>query len=303
VPRALALPSPSDLRTANEALRQSQEDLEKRVLERTEELERVNAALAEARDSAVVASGAKSRFLANMSHELRTPLNAIIGYAELLQEENAANPATQKFQYDIGRIQSAGQHLLALISDILDLSKIEAGRMSLHINQFNVCEMMQEVQNTATGLMRQYANVLHIDCPVSTGDMVNDEIKIKQVLLNLISNAAKFTENGNIVLSVSRNAAKQIMEFTVSDTGVGMKPEELGSLFDKFFQADHLTSSRKTGTGLGLAISKAYCEMMGGAIHVTSKVDQGSTFTVSIPIEITRVPSSMNVISDGGPII
>jgi signal transduction histidine kinase len=286
VPKALSLPSPAELARANEALRESREALERRVAERTQELQKLNQELAMARDSAVVASRAKSRFLANMSHELRTPLNAIIGYAELLQEQRTEEANLSHLYEDIRRIQSAGQHLLSLITDILDLSKIEAGRMSLHVKRFDICETLQEMHNTAAGLMLHNKNELVVHCPSDIGDMVSDEVKLKQILLNLLSNAAKFTNRGTVTLSVTRDSVKRMITFEVADTGVGIEPDELPSLFDKFFQSEH-TRGQKGGTGLGLAISKAYCEMMGGRITVTSTPDQGSVFTIHLPLEIT----------------
>ena len=231
-----------------------------------------------------VASQHKSQFLANMSHELRTPLNAIIGYSEMLQEE-AEDLGEAAFLPDLQRINSAGKHLLGLINDILDLSKIEAGRMDLFIQEFDVSQLVKDVGAIVQPLVEKNGNTLVVSCPDDVGSMQADLTKVRQSLFNLLSNAAKFTEHGTITLSVEREAAgdRDWLTFSVSDTGIGMTEEQLGRLFEAFSQAEVSTRSRFGGAGLGLAISRHFCRLMGGDLTVTSTYGQGSTFTVRLP--------------------
>jgi signal transduction histidine kinase/CheY-like chemotaxis protein len=231
-----------------------------------------------------VASMHKSQFLANMSHELRTPLNAIIGITEMLREE-ADDPAFESFHEPLERVHRAGRHLLQLINDVLDLSKIEAGRVELHNDPVDLVVLAREILVTAQPLADKNGNRLVLACAPETAPMLGDELRLRQVLLNLMSNACKFTERGVITLSLSAANHAEIPGFQVSvaDTGIGMSPEQVGRLFSEFTQADASTTRRYGGTGLGLAISKRLIEMMGGAIEVESSLGVGSTFRVWVP--------------------
>jgi signal transduction histidine kinase len=227
------------------------------------------------------ASRHKSQFLANMSHELRTPLNAIIGYSEMLQEE-AEDLGEQTFLPDLQRINAAGKHLLGLINDILDLSKIEAGRMDLFVESFEVGQLVRDVQAIVQPLVEKNGNALAVECPENVGTMQADLTKVRQTLFNLLSNAAKFTDHGTISLTVERRQ-NDWLTFAVADTGIGMTEEQLSRLFEAFSQAEASTRSKYGGTGLGLAISRHFCRMMGGELTVESIHGQGSTFTVRLP--------------------
>jgi signal transduction histidine kinase len=251
--------------------------LEKRVRERTIEL-------AEARDKAIEANKTKSRFLANMSHELRTPLNAIIGYSELLMEE-AIEEENHSIYGDLHKVKESGVHLLSLINNVLDLSKIEAGKMDLYIEEFCIHTMIQNVQSVVDPLAKKNNNNLHIICPPNVGLMRSDETKIKQSLLNLLSNACKFTKDGVVALVVSPHiiGGKEGISFCVSDQGIGMSPSQISNLFKEFTQADSSTTREYGGTGLGLAISRRFAEMMGGDISVESVEGEGSVFTMILP--------------------
>jgi signal transduction histidine kinase len=249
--------------------------------------------LLEARREAEAANSAKSQFLANMSHELRTPLNAIIGYSEMLQEEVEDLGQTDLVP-DLGKIHTAGRHLLALINDVLDLSKIEAGRMELFIEDFDVPAMVEEVATTARPLIEKNANRLEIHCPPDVGGMRADLTKVRQMLLNLLSNASKFTSDGRIDLEVARerNGGDDAMIFRVRDTGIGMTGEQQERVFEAFSQAEASTARRFGGTGLGLAISKRFCEMMGGGIALESEPGKGSTFTIRLPATVIATAES-----------
>ncbi|MGK7873844.1 MAG: response regulator [Xenococcaceae cyanobacterium] len=241
------------------------------------------------------ANAAKSTFLANMSHELRTPLNAIIGYSEMLQEEaeDMENEEVEEiFISDLQKIHSAGKHLLGLINDILDISKIEAGRMDLFLETFEIVPMIQDVVATVSPLVEKNNNVLHVNYPEGIDRIHADMTKVRQNLFNLLSNASKFTENGTITLTVSHHTKEQVKEgtrwiiFQVSDTGIGMTPEQMGKLFQAFTQADASTTRQYGGTGLGLAITKKFCQMMGGDIFVESELGQGTKFTIELPAHV-----------------
>jgi signal transduction histidine kinase len=228
------------------------------------------------------ASQHKSQFLANMSHELRTPLNAIIGLTEMLRED--AEHAKQDTE-PLDRVLGAARHLLALISDILDLSKIEAGRMELHLETFSVVPVIQNVARTIEPMATKNSNCLVIDCPTDLGTIHADQTRLRQSLLNLASNANKFTENGTITIAAHQEQedGREWMTLTVSDTGIGITPEQMGKLFQEFSQASSATASKYGGTGLGLAISRRFCQMMGGDITVESEPGRGSTFTIRVP--------------------
>ncbi len=227
-----------------------------------------------------IASRHKSEFLANMSHELRTPLNAIIGYAELIAEE-CADLGTEEFLPDLGKIQSAGKHLLTLISGILDLAKVEAGRMDLFVERIDIAAMVTEVDQIVRPLVEKNRNTLVLDCPPGIGAFDADLVKVKQVLFNLLSNSAKFTDGGTITLAIRRHA--DTVDFAITDTGIGMNDEQMGRLFEAFSQADVSTTRKYGGTGLGLALSRSFCQKMGGDITVTSDLGAGSTYTVTQP--------------------
>jgi len=240
--------------------------------------------LLQARKDAEAANSAKSQFLANMSHELRTPLNAIIGYSEMLQEE-VADLGQTTLVPDLGKIHTAGRHLLALINDVLDLSKIEAGKMELLLEDFDVQAMVEEVATTVRPLIDKNSNRLEVHCPPEVGGMRGDLTKVRQMLLNLLSNASKFTSDGRIDLEVARERdhGEEEVVFRVRDTGIGMTPEQQQRVFEAFSQAEASTSRKFGGTGLGLAISKRFCEMMGGGIELESEPGKGSTFTIRLP--------------------
>jgi signal transduction histidine kinase/putative methionine-R-sulfoxide reductase with GAF domain len=234
------------------------------------------------------ASRYKSEFLANMSHELRTPLNAIIGYSEMLQEE-AADLGYEDFTPDLQKINASGKHLLALINDILDLSKIEAGHMELYLETFDLANMIHDVETTVQPLVEKNANTLVVQCTDNLGTMRADLTKVRQALFNLLSNACKFTRQGVVALQVTRQAADgaEWITFRVSDTGIGMTPAQMGKLFQAFSQAEATTARQYGGTGLGLAITKRFCQMMGGDVTVESEVGKGATFTIRLPTEVT----------------
>jgi signal transduction histidine kinase/CheY-like chemotaxis protein len=243
----------------------------------------------EARDAAESANRTKSTFLANMSHELRTPMNAIIGYSEMLIEE-AEDLDLKELTPDLNKIRSAGKHLLSLINDVLDLSKIEAGKMTLFVEEFKVAEMVQDVVATIQPLMEKNANTLEVEYPADGGTMRGDLTKIRQTLFNLLSNASKFTEQGKVNLAIERlqTPSGERITFSVTDTGIGMSKEQLSRLFQAFSQADASTTRKYGGTGLGLVISRKFCQMMGGDIAVTSEPGQGTKFVVDLPATVVE---------------
>jgi signal transduction histidine kinase len=254
------------------------------------EIEKKNAELTVARDVALSANQTKSQFLANMSHELRTPLNAIIGYSELVAEV-AAEEGHKQYLPDLEKVTAAARHQLMLVNDILDLSKIEAGKMTVNVVEFDVKAMIHEIRNMIAPLVAKKRNRLEIDCPGAIGKMRSDETKVRQVLFNLLSNAAKFTEDGSITLRVAEtkmNGAPAIL-FEVTDTGIGMTGEQVGRLFQSFTQAETSIHQKYGGSGLGLVISRRFCEMMGGGLIVRTNFGKGSTFVATLPATMAQV--------------
>jgi len=248
---------------------------------------RLSNAVAEAvhaQSAAEDASRAKSEFLANMSHELRTPLNAILGYSEMLWED-ARGAGAEQTAADLQKIATSGRHLLALITDVLDLSKIEAGRMELHVDTVDAAAIVRHVVETSGMLAAAGGNRLDVEGLETAGVLRSDGLKLQQVLLNLVGNACKFTSNGRVLVSCRREGtpAGEWLVVDVADTGIGMTAEQMSRLFGQFVQADSSATRRYGGTGLGLAISQRLCHLMGGAISVRSEFGRGSTFTVRLP--------------------
>ena len=286
----------------DEALKEAHTQLEARVRERTSTLElevlerrRAENELILAKSVAEEASVAKSAFLANMSHELRTPLNAIIGYSEMLGED-AEDRGDTEVQTDLLKITKAGHHLLSLITDVLDLSKIEAGRMELHLESVEAGEVVHAAVATSQSLATARNNELTVSGLDGLGKIRSDQTKVQQILLNLIGNACKFTSDGRVDLRCRREQgdAADWLVVDVNDTGIGMTPDQVSRLFREFMQADASTTRRFGGTGLGLAISQRLCRLMGGDITVHSVLGQGSTFTMRLPVEAPE-PSRRSV--------
>jgi signal transduction histidine kinase len=237
------------------------------------------------------ASQHKSQFLANMSHELRTPLNAIIGVSEMLRED--AEALKQDVE-PLDRVLGAARHLLALINDILDLTKIEAGRMELQLEDFALAPLIDNVVKTIEPLVAKNENRVAVSCDGGIGTMHADQMRLRQALLNLMSNANKFTDHGTLTIDAQQGQedGRDWVTISVADTGIGMTPEQMGKLFQEFSQASSTTASKYGGTGLGLAISKRFCQMMGGDITVESEPGGGSTFTIRLP-RIVKAPKEM----------
>jgi signal transduction histidine kinase len=269
----------------DEALRKHSNDLALR----SAEVSAINEQLTAAKELSEKASKAKSEFLAKMSHELRTPLNAIIGYSELLKEEMEEHDEAI-FLQDVGKINIAALHLLTLINNVLDISKIEAGKMELHLETFNIRVLIHEVVSTIHDIVERNANQLKVTFADDPRTMTTDPVKLKQILLNLIGNAAKFTTQGHIDLFVHRTAKDNGHDwvfFKIKDTGIGIPEEHQEKLFQSFSQADSSTASKYGGTGLGLAITHRFVELMGGEISVESIQGSGSTFEIKLPVDFS----------------
>jgi signal transduction histidine kinase len=245
-----------------------------------------------AKEAAEDSSRAKSQFIANMSHELRTPLNAIIGYSEMLKDE-LNELETEDISSDLAKINAAGRHLLGLINDVLDLSKIESGKMEIYNETFDIQKVLKEVVVTIKILLEQRNNQFKFECEANIGLMYSDVTKIRQVLFNLLSNASKFTENGTISLQVKKQWIKEVewVSFAITDTGIGISREQQKKLFKAFSQVDASTTRKYGGTGLGLLITKRFTEMLGGKVSIESELGKGTTFVVQFP---TKMASPSN---------
>lgn len=264
------------LRETNELLKQQNQELE----QQREQIQRKNLQLAEV-------SRLKSEFLATMSHELRTPLNAIIGFSQILlrQGNKVGSDQTQRHRDMVHRILSNGQHLLTLINDILDLSKIEAGRLDLRLETVNLKDLISTTVASLHSLASQKQLEVNVEVSLTNPEVINDFNRLRQVLINLLSNAIKFTEKGYIRISVYEHSPDQL-HMIVEDTGVGIAPEQIGQIFDAFHQSDQSVSRKHNGTGLGLAITNLLLEMMQGSIEVESELGEGSRFTIIFPRQI-----------------
>jgi signal transduction histidine kinase/CheY-like chemotaxis protein/HAMP domain-containing protein len=288
----------SERKTANGGVVATYADISE-LKQRETELDDLVHELQVARDAAETANRTKSSFLANMSHELRTPLNAIIGLTDMMIS-NAPRFGTEKAAEPLRRVHRAGEHLLDLINEVLDLSKIEAGKLDLNVETVKIPRLIDEVVGTARGLAEQNKNRLIVECPPDIAPLLVDSLRLRQILLNLLSNACKFTKDGEVSLHVTPVSVegRNWVDFAVADTGIGLTPEQMNKLFEEFVQADQTTARNYGGTGLGLAITRKLCRMMGGDVLVTSEIGKGSTFVArlpmapAIPAAITNQPAS-----------
>jgi len=271
------------LQSTNGELKTRTHELEQEVFQRKQTQEE----LLNAKHAAEEANRAKSTFLANMSHELRTPLNAIIGYSEMLEEETRDSGKIENAQ-DLKKIQTAGKHLLSLINDVLDLSKIEAGKMGLHLETFDVSQVIEEMVTTLQPAAAKNANSIHVHLAKNVSVMKADITKVRQILFNLLSNACKFTDHGTISVDVDqiRVEERDWIQFRVSDTGIGISAKQKENLFQEFAQADASIARKYGGTGLGLAITHRFVQLMKGQINVESEPGQGAIFTVQLPTQV-----------------
>jgi signal transduction histidine kinase len=236
------------------------------------------------------ANSAKSDFLAKMSHELRTPLNAVIGYSEMLLEE-AQDAGREQQSADVKKINSAGKHLLSLVSDVLDLSKLEAGKMEIYVERVDLAKLVADVGESSAEMIHDKGNELVVECPPDIGMIEGDAVKLRQAILYLTSNAGKFTREGRVVLSARR--AGEWVDIAVKDTGAGISRENLVNLFQNFGEAEGATTSKYGGTGLGLALSQKLCRLMGGDVSVESELGKGSCFTIRVPARITKADENI----------
>ncbi|GAB2593678.1 hypothetical protein GCM10027034_28250 [Ramlibacter solisilvae] len=238
--------------------------------------------LARAKEEAEAASVAKSQFLANMSHELKTPLNAVIGYSEMLMEDPDADLESR--QADLARIRASGQHLLALINEVLELSRLEAGRTDVRLEEIDVPTLAQEAAVGLSAVAQKHRNTLDVHCAPEVGPMVTDPAKLRRILLTLLGNGLKFTESGSVRLEVLPSDEGQFLLFRVSDTGIGMNEAQVSRLFQPFMQADGSSTRKHGGAALGLTLTKRYCEMLGGSLSVESTPNVGTVFTARLPV-------------------
>jgi signal transduction histidine kinase/DNA-binding response OmpR family regulator len=287
----------TEIQQKNRALEEHSAQLEQTVALRTEELKH-------AMEVAEDANRAKSGFLANMSHELRTPMNAIIGYSEMLMED-AEDDGNLEVVEDLKKIHSAGTHLLSLINDVLDLSKIEAGKMDVYLETFEIPSLIDGVVSTIDTLVKKNGNSLKVEVDPLLGEMHADVTKVRQALFNLLSNAAKFTHDGEIGLAVQAETVDgdDWVRMAVTDSGIGIPPEKIDHVFEEFSQADDSTTRDYGGTGLGLPISRRFCQMMGGDITVASTVGRGSTFTIRLPAVVLEVSETQEVMAEAAAIV
>src|SRR3982074_2288969 len=280
----------SEIQQRDTALRSTNGELKTRTQELEEEIshrKQTQEELLNAKHAAEEANRAKSTFLANMSHELRTPLNAIIGYSEMLEEETRDSGKIENVQ-DLKKIQTAGKHLLSLINDVLDLSKIEAGKMGLHLETFDVSQVIEEMGTTLQPAAAKNANSIRVHLAENVSVMNADITKVRQILFNLLSNACKFTDHGTITVDVDQIKVenRDWIQFRVSDTGIGISAKQKENLFQEFAQADASIARKYGGTGLGLAITHRFVQLMKGQINVESEPGQGAIFTVQLPAQV-----------------
>ncbi len=287
----------AEIQQKNCELERHSAKLEATVARRTQELKA-------AMEAAESANQAKSGFLANMSHELRTPMNAIIGYSEMLIED-AEDEGFEDAAEDLRKIHGAGTHLLSLINDVLDLAKVESGKMEVFLEDFEVPRMVSDVVATIDALVKKNGNRLEVEVDPAIGEMRADITKVRQALLNLLSNAAKFTNEGVIGLHVRPESAggTDWILMSVSDSGIGIPPDKIDHVFDEFSQADESTTRNYGGTGLGLPISRRFCQMMGGDIFVESVVGEGSTFTIRLPVEVPEAVDHSSTEKEQRPVV